>query len=88
MDRFLAKKNYTSDVGWSFLYVLEIHIIQFVNGHNTNDASLLGSLSILCFFFLGVADDGELPWLVITYLFFLSSVANDGELGVLLSFLR
>jgi hypothetical protein len=82
-----VKRNHTSDVGWSFLCVLEIHIIQFVNGHSTDDDEPPWLIVISLFFFLGVANDDELPWLIVIYLFFLSSVVDDDEPGGLSSFL-
>jgi hypothetical protein len=69
LDKLLAKRNHTNDAGWNFLCVLEIHFIQFVNGHSIDDGEPPW-LIVISLFFLGVVDDDELPWLVVIYLFF------------------
>jgi len=67
LDRFLAKRDHTSDVGWSFLCVLEIHFIQFVNEHNIDDGEPPWLVIIL--FFLGVTMTTNLPNLSSSFFF-------------------
>jgi hypothetical protein len=50
-------------------------------------AESLRTSSYLLHFFSGVADDGELPQLVVISLFFFSNVADDSELKGLSPFL-
>jgi len=50
--------------------VLEIHFIQFVNGHSIDDDEPPWLIVISLIFLLSVIDDGKPPWLIVIYLFF------------------